>query len=481
VFDGRPVIDPILRTTIDVAGLALGVLAALHALLWKRDPRSALGWIAVCLLFPWVGALLYGTFGVNRLLTHGAALRARWPDLAAHRARPEPDPVTRARIPPELTELRRTGDAVTRRPLLPGNRIEALHGGEQAFPAMRQAIAEARTSVRLSTYIFGTDGEGALFVDALAQATARGVDVQVLVDGIGEKYSWPRAPRVLARRGVPVARFLPPSILRPNLHMNLRNHRKLLVVDGALAFTGGMNISQRQMQATTDPRRVVDIHFRLRGPVVLQLEDAFHEDWCFATSRPPEPLPPRSLLPAGDALCRGISDGPNEDLDALSWILRGAIAAAQRRLLIMTPYFVPDRPLVAALVGAALRGVEVQIILPGKNNLPFVHWATRAMLWELLEVGVRVHEQPPPFVHSKLFLVDEDYALVGSANIDPRSLRLNFEFNVEVWDCAFVAAMSEHAATCLAASRRVTLAEVDGRPFTERVRDGLARLAAPYL
>jgi cardiolipin synthase len=481
VPDGRPVIDPILRTTIDVAGLLLGTLAALHALLWKRDPRSALGWIAICLLFPWVGALLYGTLGVNRLRTRGASLRSRWPDLAAHRPRLATDAVSRARIPPELSELRRTGDAVTRRPLLPGNRIEALHGGEQAYPAMRRAIADARTSVHLCTYIFDADTEGGVFVDALAEAAARGVAVQVLVDGIGEKYSWPRARRVLERRGVQVARFLPPSILRPNLHMNLRNHRKLLVVDGELGFTGGMNIARRHMQESDDARRVVDIHFRVTGPVVHQFEDAFHEDWCFATDRAPDPLPPRELAAAGDALCRGISDGPNEDLDALSWILRGAIAAAQRRILIMTPYFVPDRPLVTGLIGAALRGVRIEILLPGKNNLPFMHWATRAMLWELLGAGAHVHYQPPPFVHSKLFLVDDDYALIGSANIDPRSLRLNFEFGVEVWDRAFVTAMSEHAAAARAVSREVTLEELDGRPLTERIRDGLARLAAPYL
>jgi cardiolipin synthase len=481
VSDGRPVIDPILRTTIDVAGQLLGAVAALHALLFKRDPRSALGWIAVCVLFPWVGAVLYGLLGVNRLRTHGAALRARWPDLAAHRARPGPDPAALGHIPPELSEVRRTGDAVSRQPLTHGNRIEPLHGGEQAYPAMRQAIANATTSVRLCSYIFDMGEQGRAFVDALADATARGVDVQVLVDGIGEKYSWPRARRALVRRGVRVARFLPPSLFRPNLHMNLRNHRKLLVVDGKLGFTGGMNIGARHMMQSGDRRRVVDIHFRVTGPVVHQLEDAFHEDWCFATGQPPDPLPPSDLPAVGDALCRGITDGPNEDLDALSWILRGAFAAAQRRILIMTPYFVPDRTLVADLIGAALRGVEVEILLPGKNNLPFVHWATRAMLWELLEAGVRVHYQPPPFVHSKLLLVDDDYALIGSANIDPRSLRLNFEFNVEVWDRAFVADMGAHVAAARAASREVTLEELDGRHIPERIRDGLARLAAPYL
>jgi len=476
-----------LHDLLQMTGWAVGILAALHALLWKRDPRAALGWISFCLLVPWLGALAYALLGVNRLKTHAQQLGEDWPicdDIAPGHAGAGSagDPTCAVDLPPELAALDHLGQRVTGLPLVGGNRVQPLHDGEQAYPAMLDAIGRAARTVWLSTYIFDTDGTGRAFIDALAAAAARGLDVRVIVDGIGEKYSRPRAAKLLRARSVQVARFLPPRLLKPNLHMNLRNHRKLLLLDGELAFTGGMNIGDRHLAGRLDnPRRVIDLQFRVEGPVVLQMEQIFLEDWAFATGTAVTPPRARSLPPVGPAACRSVTDGPDEDLDRLNWILHGAFAAARRRLVIMTPYFIPDRPLIAALVGVALRGVRVDIVLPGLNNLPYCHWATRHLLWELLAHGVKVWYQPPPFVHSKLLLLDDAYALIGSANIDSRSLRLNFELGLEVVDRDFNAELSDHVERCLAVSRPVTQAEVDGRPFLVRVRDGLARLASPYL
>jgi len=461
-------------------------------MLWKRDPRAGMGWIMACLFMPGLGPALYWLLGVNRLHTRGQKMRRIWPELAEGRGAigaPE-DRAGVQDVPRELVQLARVGAAVTKQPLMRGNTISLLHNGEQAYPAMIEAIREAHSTVHLCSYIFAADDVGREFIAALADATDRGLNVRVLIDGIGEKYSWPRASGVLSDAGVRVARFLRPRLLRPNLHFNLRNHRKLLLLDGTRGFTGGMNIGERHLAAKSDnPRRVVDLHFAVQGPVIAQMEETFAEDWAFATDEPPatcEVLTPsnRDSDRAGaetGALCRGISDGPNEDLDKLTWILMGAIAAAQRRLLIMTPYFVPDRAIILALIGASLRGVTVQIVLPGKNNLPFVHWASRAMLWELLQHGVRVYYQPGPFAHSKLLVVDDDYALIGSANIDARSLRLNFEFNVEVYDRAFVSELTEHFEAVRDTSTETSLAILDARSLPVRMRDGLARLAAPYL
>jgi len=457
---------------------AAGVLTALHILVWKRDPRSALGWIGFCVLFPLAGVPSYWIFGVNRLRTLGRRLDHRpTTDDGSHGLC-----AGDASLPSELSGLVRIANTLMRRPLVPGNRITPLFDGEQAYPEMLAAIARANHSVRLCTYIFDTDPQGQAFIDALAEARARGVDVTVLLDGIGEKYSWPRARRLLRRRGLRVERFLPPSLLHPSLHMNLRNHRKLLVIDECLGFTGGMNLGGRHLAAdTANPRRVVDIHFRVEGPVVNQLTRAFHEDWTFVTRTAAPAPPPHDLPTVGTAACRGISDGPNEDFEKLTWLLHGALGTARERVRIMTPYFVPDRPMIAALIGASLRGVRVELLLPGRNNLPFVHWATRSLLWELIAHGVLVRYQPPPFVHSKQLLVDDDWALVGSANLDPRSLRLNFEFNLEVWDRDFVAQLGRHHQRSWDAARDVTLAELDGRSFPERVRDGFCKLFAPYL
>ena len=471
---------------LQMTGWAVGILAALHALLWKRDPRAALGWISFCLLVPWVGALAYALLGVNRLKTHAQRLGADWPTCVVGAPGGPDDPPADATcaidLPRELDALAQLGERVTSLPLVGGNRVQPLHDGEQAYPAMLDAIGRAARTAWLSTYIFDTDATGRAFIDALAAAAARGVDVRVIVDGIGEKYSRPRAAKLLGASGVAVARFLPPRLLKPNLHLNLRNHRKLLLLDGELAFTGGMNIGDRHLAARLDnPKRVIDLQFQVAGPVVAQMERTFLEDWAFATGAEIPPLTARALPPVGPAACRGVADGPDEDLDRLNWILHGAFAAARRRLVIMTPYFIPDRPLISALVGAALRGVRVDIVLPGRNNLPYCHWATRHLLWELLAHGVRVWYQPPPFVHSKLLLVDESYALIGSANLDSRSLRLNYEFGLEVVDPGFNADLTAHVERCLAASRPVTQEEVDGRPFLVRVRDGLARLASPYL
>lgn len=465
---------------LEVLGWAVGALAALHALLWKRDPRAALGWILVCLLVPWFGALAYALLGVNRLKTHGQRLGATWPAAGDQPLEADAGSAAHGQRG-ELAELARIGERVTSLPLVGGNAVQPLHNGEQAFPAMLEAIARSSRTAWLSTYIFDTDATGRAFIDALAAAAARGVDVRVIVDGIGEKYSRPRAARLLAARGVKVARFLPPRLLAPNLHMNLRDHRKLLLLDGALGFTGGMNIGDRHLAGRLDnPRRVVDLQFRVEGPVVAHMERVFLQDWAFVTSRAAEACSPPPAA-VGPAACRGVADGPNEDFDRLMWILHGAIAAARERLVIMTPYFIPDRPLITAIVAAALRGVRVDVILPGRNNLPYCHWATRHLLWELLAHGVQVWYQPPPFVHSKVILVDEAYALIGSANLDSRSLRLNFEFDLEVVDRGFNAELSAHVERCLEVSRPVTQDELAARPLLERVRDGLARLASPYL
>jgi cardiolipin synthase len=176
-----------------------------------------------------------------------------------------------------------------------------------------------------------------------------------------------------------------------------------------------------------------------------------------------------------------VSDGPDKEFRRLHLLIMGALACSRSRVLIMTPYFIPDRALVSALVTTALRGVEVILVLPRKNNLPFVHWATRAYLWEVLEQGIKVCYQPPPFVHTKLLLVDGVWSLIGSANLDPRSLRLNFEMNLEVYDRDFTARLEKSFHETVELSHEVTLEEVDGRALPERLRDGIAKLFSPYL
>jgi cardiolipin synthase len=372
-------------------------------------------------------------------------------------------------------------DAVTRRPLVSGNRVEILHNGEQAYPAMLDAIRNARESVFLSSYIFAPDSLGMQFVRELISAADRGVDVRILIDAFGEFYSRGRVRRHLRGTKVKVVSFLPPRLLH-SLYFNLRNHRKLLVIDNRIGFTGGINIRERHLVAAAqDSIRVIDIHFRLQGPVCEQLRDAFMEDWHYATKEKRKPRQWPRPATMGDACCRGISAGPNEPHEKLNWIIIGALSCATSHIRIMTPYFIPSRAQLAAINVAALRGVRVEIILPAQNNLPFVGWAANAYLFEVLEHDARVYFHPPPFVHSKLLLIDDKYALIGSANIDPRSLRLNFEFNVEVFDQQTVAELSEHFDRSRDRSRQMTLKDVDSRPLATRLRDSFFKLFSPYL
>jgi cardiolipin synthase len=475
------------ETIIAVAVASYGILTGFHALLNKRDPRSTIGWVTMCALLPVIGATMYWVLGVNRLRTQAREWQAggrftletyrTYADVEADLSAVHP---SRAR---RMTALSNIAKRVTRKPLLLGNKVDVLYNGEQAYPAMLEAIGNAEKSVCLCTYLFDTDEAGQRFIDVLGATAARGVDVRVLVDALGERYSRPRASKLLRRReGVKVARFLPLGFSRRALRFNLRNHRKLLIVDNEVAFTGGMNIGQRHMVEDDDNKhKTADMHFRFTGPAIYELEEMFWEDWHFATGEEPTFDPHESIPEAGQALCRGIPDGPNEDFEVLTWILVGALSVAEERVQIMTPYFIPSRELLSALNAAALRGVRVDIILPSKNNLPFVAWAAQAMMWEVIQHGVRVYYQPPPFNHSKLFVVDEFYTILGSANLDPRSLRLNFEFNMEVYDEALGKGLSQHFERIRVKSKLISKEELDERSVFVRFRDAVAKLTSPYL
>jgi cardiolipin synthase len=282
--------------------------------------------------------------------------------------------------------------------------------------------------------------------------------------------------------GVRVCWFHPLLTWSRSVDLNVRNHRKLVLVDGRIGFTGGMNIRDTFMPLDGRPTPAVDLHARVEGPVVAHLQSAFAEDWLFTMGEDldgPAFFPPP--VAAGPALCRGIPDGPDEDFETIRWVLLGVIAAARRRIRIVTPYFLPDPPLITALNVAAMRGVEVEIVLPENGNLPIVQWAQNAQLWQVLDRGCKVWLSPRPFDHAKAMTVDGAWSLFGSANWDPRSLRLNFELDVEVWDPGVAADLDALIDARLMRARPITLHEMDQRPLWLRLRDGVARLVSPYL
>jgi len=478
----KTILDDLTLLILLGIGLAAAAWAAGHALLHKRDPRSALVWVILSLTLPIVGPLAYWLLGINRISRrahrwHSHGLRSDLfeipPDTAAISS-DLPAPYQ------SLRNLEMLADRVARTRTHVGNRIDLLINGEEAYPAMLSAIAQARHSVHLCSYIFDGDQIGGQFVKELAAAAKRGVVVRVIIDAMGERYSSVTARKALAGSGVDFRHYLP---LYKGPFINLRNHRKLLLVDGNRAFTGGMNIRSNHCVSFTEPSKATtDIHFLVTGPVVHDLQRIFIEDWFFVSEQRLDDaayFPP--IEPSGTALARVIADGPDREFRKLEWIVLGALATARYRIRIMTPYFIPDRSMITALITAALRGVEVTLILPKQNNLPFVAWASRASYWELIKNGIHILEQPPPFAHTKLLLVDDIWSLIGSANLDTRSFRLNFELNLSVFDQAFTAQLNRHFETLLTTSKTITLQDVDARPLPIKLRDSVARLFSPYL
>jgi cardiolipin synthase len=376
-------------------------------------------------------------------------------------------------------------------PLTDGNSISPLIGGEEAFPAMLKTIDEAQVSIAIATYIFDHDEAGKKFANALGRAALRGVKTYVLIDGVGEFYHFPGVTSILKKSGVKVRRFNRTFKPWRMAYLNLRNHRKIMVVDGEIGFTGGMNLRSGNYSKSLGKRSLRDLHFRLLGPVVRNLVEVFANDWFFSSGEKLEgekwyPAPqtlekPDANEKRGQVIARGLPDGPDEAVDSLHWVLLSALAMARKNVRIITPYFLPDRMLLNALNHAALRGVRVEILLPEKSNLRVVDWASYAQLEDIITFGCHIHMNPLPFDHSKLLVVDESWVLIGSINWDARSLRLNFEFNVECFDTDLASRMIVHFEGIKSKSKRLSHKDIRARGGLKRLRDRLFWLLSPYL
>lgn len=458
---------------VPLARLVVASIAIVHVLLFKLNSRAAVAWIALVLIFPLSGSLIYWLLGINRLSNDDDEITGR-PSVPLNSDKAAE---STARFAPVGSVGRQvTGDT----PLM-GNRIELLQDGEQAFPAMLDAIGRAKTEVLLTTYIFERDDIGAKFISAMLAAQKRGVQVCVLLDDVGRRHNWPTILPKLKQADIETRCFNKLRLLPPNLGINLRNHRKMLIVDQHICFAGGMNIGARHLTSRPSPDQASDLCFQFMGPILESMREVFERDWVRSGGGKLIRLPVTEQSSVGKSACRLIVDGPDEELDKLTLTILGIISTAQERIMLITPYFLPNARIVGALQAAALRGVEVNVIIPSHCNWPMVRWALNHRVIQLLKVGVNVLEQPLPFVHSKCLLVDDDYALVGSANIDERSLRLNFELGVEIFDASFCLELGDYANHCLHRAKLVDPSEVELRSTVVRLRDSVASLFEPYL
>ena len=477
---------------LSVLGGLLHLLASgavtVHVLLRKRDVRAATAWIGVAWLSPGFGAALYYVFGINRVMRRTSRMsRGVTPRKALVAARPatgetKPAVPEISSLPENIATIARVSALASRHLLAPGNAMTVLRAGDEAYPAMLEAISEAKRSVAIASYIFHSDKVGLAFVAALKKAQDRGAEIRVLIDGVGSGYLRSPIAERFAAAGIRTERFLHYWQPWRMPFVNMRNHKKLLIVDGTLGFTGGLNIAAQNLLADRPPHPVNDLHFRFAGPIVTQLMVTFAEDWNFMTGEVLDGDRWWPDIPAAGAIpARGISSGPDEDIGVLSSIMATAVIEAKRRLRIVTPYFLPDQTLTACLAIAALRGVEVDIVVPARSDHVTFQWAMHAHLALLATPGVTIYYSRPPFDHSKLMTVDGAWSLVGSANWDVRSLRLNFEFNVECYGSRATTEIDRVIDAKIAAARKVPPAEFAARPVAVKLRDSAARLLLPYL
>ena len=462
---------------IAAAYLLLACLVTIDVLLKKSDVRAALGWIAAAWLSPIFGSLLYYTFGINRVTRRAVKLR-RLDGSQARRTSHGTEPVAS----PNIATLAEVGRRISESPLIAGNHIAIFQGGDEAYPAMLAAIGEAKRCIVMASYIYRDDAAGRAFSDALIAARKRGVEIRVLLDGVGIGYFFPRALYRLRAGGVKTERFLHTWVPWRMPFLNMRNHRKLLVVDGAVAFVGGINIGAENSRRLSKRGYIEDVHFQVEGPVVRSIMDTFARDWTFTTDEPLDEdywWPP--IAEAGTVQARGLRSGPDEDIYKIEMLAGAALSLAKKRIRIVTPYFLPDQRLQFAIAQASMRGVVIDIVLPGHNNHFYMQWAMSAHLRFFDQIAVNIYFSPLPFDHSKLMTVDAEWSLIGSSNWDTRSFRLNFEYDLECYDSNLTARLDAIIDAKIAAARKVDYAELIASPAPVRLRDAAARLLMPYL
>ncbi len=462
-----------------IAHILVAGTATSHILLRKSDVRSAIGWIGLIWFSPFLGAAFYAAFGINRVARRASHIKR---DQIRTRNAPIAAQTRILQLGDSMNTLAGVGNKITGLPLTHGNRIEVMCSGTEAYPEMLSAIASANSSIALATYIFRLDSVGTKFVEALVEAQNRGVQIRVLVDGIGGGYFSSPIMRSLKNAGIEAARFIHDTRPWRMPFVNLRNHKKLLIIDGAKSFTGGLNIGAENTASGNQKKCVDDTHFYVEGPVVAQMMESFVADWHFTTGEMlSNDIWWPDIQPSGSVVARGVSSGPDEDIGKIETVLVAAILQARHKVRIVTPYFLPDEKLSAAVNLAGLRGVELELLIPKASDHIAMDWAMRAHLAHFHLERVKCFTTSAPFDHSKLMTVDGKWSAIGSPNWDVRSLRLNFEFMLELYGENVVSRIDALIDEKIARSTRLTPNDIIQRPVTQRLRDAGARLLLPYI
>ena len=486
-------VEAILHITV----FLLVVYSCLHT---RREATSALLWIFVAWSFPLIGPLLYLFFGINRVprkawhkqqadnefLTERLSRERESLPLVYWRAVHES--LAAEPTDPAAQSLNNTlSPILSDYPLLSGNAIEPLVDGDDAYPRMLDAIRHAQHHVHLQTFIVWNDAIGREFLDLLAEKARQGVSVRFMFDSFGSMGAV-LSPLFLRYRHVPnmqIVGWTQANLLKRLVQFNLRNHRKIMVVDGERAFMGGINLRQENLSRPGAPA-IRDYHVAVRGPIVQELQYSFLRDWYFMTDDDPAVLLQQAHFPhlpaVGPAMVRVANSGPTPDgMEVIAQAFFECLVAARRQLFVVTPYFVPTHDILQALCSAARRGVDVRLIVPQTNNHLYAGLAGRSLYEDVLKAGGRIYQRHAPFMHAKALIVDDTLAMVGSANLDVRSLRLNYESNLIVYDPGYISALKQIVLNDQAHSNELDLATWQTRPTSHRLLENACYLLMPML
>lgn len=469
---------PHIRVWIGVAWLLYLLPLLGWIVLQKREPVATLSWVLSLALMPYLGFFVYFLFGPQKIKRQNLRRRSARDGLGVHDAH--------CQLDADCTELALLAQSTTGLPPSTASSALLLVDGAATYDAILDAVAAARDHVHLEYYIFQPDRTGTRLRDALVERARAGVKVRLLLDAVGSARVRASFLQPLVDAGAEHAWFHPSSLrLFARPWLNLRSHRKLVIVDGRVAFTGGINVTDEQDERLRDDA-YRDLHLRLEGPVLRSMQQVFIEDWAYASGQGPRQLQGTRLWPhdavqaGGGIAVQTLTSGPDSSWEAIHRLHVGAIHEARQRAWLVTPYFVPGEAARMALTSAALGGLDVRLLVPRMSDSRLVTWAARSYYDELLAAGVKVYEYGPRMLHTKALVCDDNLAIVGSANFDHRSFRLNFEMSMLFRDRVLTATLAQFLETEFAASQPVDT-ERPRRLWRDNLPEALARLASPLL
>jgi cardiolipin synthase len=484
--------------TLFYLGVSVGCIA--WVLMTKTDSTSAVAWCLLIIFLPYVGSILFFFFGYQHVSRPLERKRRHKRNFQRPEYAPQAGPCltpemgqAEAKEPPLCDSLARLADCFGAYPLSRGNHLDLYTDGAPAFAAMLDAIRAARHHIHLEFFIFHADELGRQFLDELTRKAREGVEVRLLYDAMGSHRLHQRDLEPLRQAGGMFSVFLPLNLMRRRFQINMRNHRKILVVDGHTGFVGGLNIGDEYQSKVPRFGYWRDTHMRLRGPVVGDLQRIFCEDWDFAAGEHlgavKDPEKRRQYFHAGmspseergSVTAQIIDSGPDRDLKSIREIYFSAIMKARQRLWIASPYFVPDAGLLDALRLAGYQGVDVRFLGQFYPDKWIPQFAARYYWRQVLPAGVKIYQYSKGMMHSKLILVDGQWASVGTANLDNRSLHLNFEVNCLVYSPEVVAQLEAAFLHDLDDSIRLNEEVYLSRPFAGRLLENACRLMSPVL